>query len=174
MPRYCEEKEFLLKSRKRREYLSYIIKRAQHYGVPVGVAMVPVIESSLNPNSRSSNKKDPAIGMWQMKRAAATDMGLVINEHLDERLDWKKSTDAGLKYIAWLTKKFDGDYNLALLSYNVGIGNINSVIEQMGTKNAWYISRLLPEGHAGRHYLSRYYGYYVTISTQGVCEYETP
>jgi hypothetical protein len=173
--KYCNEKNFILNSEKRRDYLRYIIGRAEKYSLPQSVAMIPIIESSLIEDASSSSSlqaRDPAIGMWQMKKGAATDMGLVVNSSIDERYDWKLATDGGLKYISWLRDSFDGDYNLAILAYNVGIGSVKRAIKRTGTRNAWYLSKLLEDGHAGRVYLSRYYGYYVTMIAHGVCENE--
>ena len=36
--------------------------------------------------------------MWQFMKPTAKDMGLIVNEKVDEREDWRKSTVAGLKY----------------------------------------------------------------------------
>eukprot|EP00493_Phyllostaurus_siculus_P005612 UN05658 len=63
------------------------------------------MESSLNPSQSAGEHKNAAKGFWQFKPATARDMGLVVDDRIDERLDAEKSTRAGLKYLQWLEKK---------------------------------------------------------------------
>lgn len=167
--RYCKEKKLILSSKRKRKYLAYILGKADEYNVRPSVAMLPIIESSLQEKAKSLNDKDPSIGMWQFKRGAAKDMGLSTTSKNDERYNWKRSTDAGVKYISWLKKRFDGDEKLAILSYNVGVGNIRSKVKELNTNNAWHISQALADNHSGKNYLMKYFGYYITFTVPEVC-----
>ena len=167
--RFCSEKQVILSSPKKRKYLKYIIEQTHKKQLPPVVAMVPIVESSLNAKAKSSNPKTPSIGMWQFKKAAARDMGLDISPSNDERYDWKKSSQAGVKYIKWLSHRFNDDANLAVLSYNIGIGNLKKLMKELDTTDAWHLSQSLADDHAGSVYLMKYFSYYITLTVPEVC-----
>jgi len=102
-----------------------------------------------------------------MKPDTARDMGLRVDASVDERLDINLSTTAGLKYLSWLERKFDGDHNLAVLAYHTGIGNVERMISKYGTDNAWFLSRLLGKNNADKDYLLKYYSYSLALMKKG-------
>lgn len=113
-------------------YIDFIEQIAEENDVPKEIAIVAGIESSFNPKAISNAG---AIGMWQFMEETAFDMGLSS----DERKDWKKSTEAAIKYLKWLSYKFNGDYELALLAYNGGIGRVEKAIKKHNTIDPWIL-----------------------------------
>lgn len=75
--------------------------------------------------------KSNAVGYWQMKEASATEVGLRVDEHIDERKNIVSSSHAAAKY---LTKNNDKLRNwvYALLSYYLGP---KGVLSEVKSKN---------------------------------------
>lgn len=119
---------------KYRAYISYVAKKND---VPKEFFALAAIESAYNPKIKSSAG---AVGMWQIMKPTGKEMGLKITNYSDERKNWKKSTVAATRYIKHLAEDFfDGDYELAILAYNAGVGNVKKSMERMNSKNAWYL-----------------------------------
>lgn len=77
-------------------------------------------ESGCRTDARS---KAGAVGLWQLSKPTARTYGLTVNEELDERLDWRKSTRAAARYIAHLEESFDG-LRWVVAAYNAGGSNL--------------------------------------------------
>lgn len=119
------------------QYLPRIREIFQEHGVPLDLAYVPLVESAFK-NSALSRVK--AKGMWQIMLPTAGDYGLKFNWFIDERSDFEKSTIAAAKHFRMLGKMFDGDWNLALASYNVGQGKVLTAIKKSKTRDYWEMS----------------------------------
>lgn len=137
-----KRKDFLLKNiepiyikgQKYRSYIEYVTRK---HDVPKEFFALAAIESAYNPKARSGSG---AVGMWQIMKPTGKEMGLKINNYKDERKNWKKSTVAAVDYIKHLAiDYFDGDYELAILAYNAGVGNVRKSIKRMKSENAWYL-----------------------------------
>lgn len=134
-----QHKKFIVKNgyEKYKNYLKYrdhIHEITDAYRVPKEVVVVAAIESSFVASAKS---KSGAVGMWQFMPATARDVGLEVNKFTDERLDWKKSTEAAVKYLKWLASEFGGDYETAILAYNYGIGNVRKISKQVKSREAF-------------------------------------
>ena len=147
-----------INGQKHKGFINYVAKK---HNVPVEIFALPAIESGYDVRAISSAG---AIGMWQIMRPTGKDMGLYITRNMDERKNWKKSTVAAIKYIKHLSEDFfDGDYELAILAYNAGVGNVKRSMKRMKSKNAWYLvkndKRLAQES---KEYLVKFiiYAYY--------------
>lgn len=89
---------------------------AQRHGVdPNLVKAVITAESSYNPGVVS---KAGAMGLMQLMPGTAKDM------QVKNPFDPKQNIEGGTKYLAWLSKQFDGDENKILAAYNWGPGNV--------------------------------------------------
>lgn len=165
--RFCEESRDLLSQRRHSMLLGYLVREASKAGLPATVAVLPIIESSLDPRAVASKGTNAAKGLWQFKPGAAKDMGLSIGHRYDERLDLRLSTDAGLRYLKWLESEFDGNHALAVLAYHLGIGNVQKMIAQYGTKNPWYLSKLNNVSLSDKEYLQKYFAYSLALMKKG-------
>lgn len=126
-------------------YLPMIQSVFRAEGLPLDLAYVPLIESAFKPNALS---RASARGVWQFMRATARENGLKHDWYVDERSDPRKSTLAAAKYLRTLYDMFDGDWHLALASYNGGPGRVQRAIKRSGRKNFWSLA-------ASKRYLPR-------------------
>jgi membrane-bound lytic murein transglycosylase D len=116
------------------QYLPRIREIFKEHNVPLDLAYVPLVESAFK-NSALSRVK--AKGMWQIMLPTAGDYGLKFNWFIDERSDFEKSTVAAARHFKMLGKMFNGDWNLALASYNVGQGKVLTAIKRSKTRDYW-------------------------------------
>jgi membrane-bound lytic murein transglycosylase D len=107
-------------------FLPYIEERIRFYGLPDELAFLPVVESEFSPRDIS---KSGAAGLWQFMRNSIAGYGIRINDWVDERRDFMKSTDGALRKLAYNFGVF-GDWNLALAAYNCGDGALARAIAQ--------------------------------------------
>jgi hypothetical protein len=78
-----------------------------------------------------------AAGFWQLMPATARELNLTVNEIVDERNDFDKSTHAACKVLAgyylYIRKTFNiSSWVLTAAAYNNGIGNIKNAISKQG------------------------------------------
>lgn len=119
---------FLERSSQRAQpYLYYIVNEAERRGMPLELALLPLIESGFQPNARSPYQ---ALGLWQFVPGTARDYGLKQTYWYEGRCDVMASTKAALDYLQWLSEQFDGDWQLALAAYNAGPGRVRQAIER--------------------------------------------
>jgi membrane-bound lytic murein transglycosylase D len=113
-------------------------------GLPLDLAYVPLVESAFKTNALSRAK---AKGMWQFMRGTALENGLKHDWYIDERAAPEKATKAAAKYLKTLHRMFDGDWHLALASYNGGPGRVQRAIRRSGRDDFWRLTtstRYLP------------------------------
>ncbi len=106
-------------------YLYYIVEEVTARGMPVDIALLPLVESTMNPFARSP---EHALGLWQIMPATGRHLGLTSNWWYDGRQDLRDSTAAALDYLEELHADFDGDWLLALAAYNSGKGRVSRAI----------------------------------------------
>ena len=125
------------------QYLPMIQDVFRAEGVPLDLAYVPLIESAFKPTALSRAK---AKGIWQFMRGTATENGLKHDWYIDERSDPEKATLAAAKYLQTLRDIFDGDWHLALASYNGGPGRVQRALRRTRQDDFWSLSsgRVLP------------------------------
>ena len=109
------------------KYLYYIVEELDKRGMPMELALLPIVESAFDPFAYSHGR---ASGMWQVIPGTGKMLGLKQNWWYDGRRDIVASTDAALDYLEQLHKRFDNDWLLALASYNSGGGNVNKAIRK--------------------------------------------
>ena len=95
----------------------HIIKQAaSQHGISEGlIKAVMHTESGFNVNARSPVG---AQGLMQLMPATARRF------NVSNAFDPQQNIMAGAKYLAWLTKRFNGNTSLVLASYNAGEGNV--------------------------------------------------
>jgi membrane-bound lytic murein transglycosylase D len=103
-------------------YLHYIVTEIEKRGMPMELALLPVVESAFNPVAYSRSR---ASGLWQFMPRTGRHYGLDQTWWLDERRDVIESTQAALSYLQYLHRYFDGDWFLAIAAYNGGEGTVS-------------------------------------------------
>ncbi len=101
-------------------YIYYILTQTERNGMPSEIALLPGVESTFNPNAKSSSN---AYGMWQFVASTGTRFNMAQNSSIDERQDLVKSTNSALSYLNYLHKIF-GQWEPAIGAYNCGEGNM--------------------------------------------------
>jgi membrane-bound lytic murein transglycosylase D len=107
-----------------RPYLHHIVEELEARGMPTELALLPMVESSFNPNAYS---RAHASGLWQFIPATGKRFNLEQNWWRDERRDIVASTNAALDYLQTIYD-MHGDWHLALASYNWGEGAVKRAI----------------------------------------------
>ena len=106
-------------------YLPTICSEAHARGMPAEICLLPIIESGVNPAAVSDSG---ARGLWQLVPGTAKRYGLKIAWMVDERRDPVASTDAALRYLGDLQRRFR-DWTLALAAYNCGETRVAQALE---------------------------------------------
>jgi membrane-bound lytic murein transglycosylase D len=93
--------------------------------MPPELLYLAMIESGLYPHAESHVN---AVGLWQFMDPTARELGLRVDEFVDERRDPVRATDAALDYLFWLRARY-GSWYLAVAAYNAGPARIERVLE---------------------------------------------
>ncbi len=131
-----------------------LIKRAQKYfpimepilaenGVPDDFKYLAVIESGLQNVSSPAGAK----GFWQIMNGTGRELGLEVNDNIDERYHLEKATQAACDYLKKSKEKF-GNWTLAGAAYNAGNAGIYNQLDAQGVSS--YYDLLLGE-ETGRY-----------------------
>jgi membrane-bound lytic murein transglycosylase D len=119
------------------KYLPMIQNVFRAEGLPLDLAYIPLIESAFKPNALSRAK---AKGVWQFMSGTGRENGLRQDWYVDERSDPEKSTVAAAKYLSTLVGMFDGDWHLALASYNGGPGRVQRAMKRGRQADFWKLA----------------------------------
>ncbi len=103
-------------SQKARRYLFHIVEAVEKRGLPMELALLPIVESGFEPGALSTAQ---AAGLWQFIPGTAQRYNLKLTEHYDARRNIVASTEAALDYLEFLHGIFK-DWQLALAAYNWG------------------------------------------------------
>lgn len=106
-------------------YLFHIVEEIEARGMPMELALLPIVESAFNPQATSSAK---AAGLWQFIPSTGRVFDLNQNWWTDERRDVIESTRAALEYLDKIYHLQGQDWFLALASYNWGEGAVGRAI----------------------------------------------
>ena len=126
------------------QYLPMIQSIFRAEGLPLDLAYVPLVESAFKTSALSRAK---ARGIWQFMPGTGLEMGLRHDWYIDERAEPEKATRAAAKYLKTLHRMFDGDWHLALASYNAGPGRVSRAMKRSGRTDYWKLTattRFLP------------------------------
>jgi membrane-bound lytic murein transglycosylase D len=108
-------------------------------GLPEDLKYLSVHESALLPKIRSRSN---AIGLWQFMYHTGRMYRLKIDRFIDERRDPEKATNAAIRFLGDLYKKFNS-WPLALAAYNGGPGRIQRSMKEQNSNSLIDLS--LPE-----------------------------
>ncbi len=122
-------------------YFAMIDATLKRNTIPKEFHSLAVIESGLNPNAVSPVG---AVGPWQFMEPTAELLGLVVDETIDERRDFIKSTNAAARFCKRLHNIFH-DWLLVVAAYNCGPAPVIRNLAKTGGKSFWDIKHLLPK-----------------------------
>ncbi len=127
---------------KYRRFYTHSLKRGEKY-IPAFTEMLlsnglshlfvylSMTESGFKTYAKSNKQ---AAGLWQFMSATARHYNLVVNSKVDQRYDPIASTQAAMRYINALYKKF-GKWYLVMMAYNCGEGRLARSIKRAGTND---------------------------------------
>jgi hypothetical protein len=115
-----------------RSYLQAMLDSAT---VPKDFFYLAVIESELDPMSRSSAG---ATGLWHFTVSTAKEYGLEISDYVDERRDAEKSTRAASVFLKRAYQKF-GSWTMAAAAFNRGTKGIENAIKGQDAKSYYQL-----------------------------------
>ena len=110
-----------------RPYLYLVVEAVAERDVPMEIALLPVVESAFQPFAYSHGR---AAGLWQFVPATGRRFDLKQNWWYDGRRDVLAATEAALDYLEYLHERMDGDWLLALASYNSGEGRVLNAVRR--------------------------------------------
>lgn len=113
-------------------YLPFIRAELDRRGLPMELALLPIVESAYDPFAYSHGR---AAGLWQMIPGTARRFGVRQNWWYDGRRDIVDSTRAALDYLEYLLELNDGDWLNAIASYNSGEGNVLRAVRKNRAAN---------------------------------------
>ncbi len=124
-------------------YLFHIVEEIEKRGMPTELALLPFVESGMQPHARSSAN---AVGLWQFIPSTGRMYELEQNAWQDQRSHITESTRAALDYLEKLFDEF-GHWHLALAAYNCGEGCVRRALNRAragGNSGASYEELDLP------------------------------
>jgi membrane-bound lytic murein transglycosylase D len=133
-------------------YLYFIVEELERRNMPTEIALLPFVESAMNPVAMSSAK---ASGLWQFIPSTGRAYDLNQNWWVDNRRDVVKSTHAALDYLQKIYAMHGNDWFLALASYNWGEGSVGRAVKSAKAKglSGDYLSLSMP--NETRHYVPK-------------------
>ncbi|MFA9420835.1 MAG: LysM peptidoglycan-binding domain-containing protein, partial [Gammaproteobacteria bacterium] len=144
---YLNHRGYLDRVMKRAEIiLPFVLDELEKNNLPTELALLPIVESAYQTFAYSHGR---ASGMWQIIPSTGRFLGLKQNWWYDGRRDIIESTLAAIKYLSSLSQQFNGDWELALASYNAGPGKIRSAVRYNKKKGRptdfWHLTRIRQE-----------------------------
>ena len=105
-------------------------------GVPEDIIWLGQVESAWQNRAQSWAG---ASGLWQFVSGTGAQYGLRQTAWVDERNGIEKPTAASARYLKDLSKRYNGDWLLAMAAYNTGALNVDRAISRAGEANYWKI-----------------------------------
>ncbi len=98
--------------------------------IPNDFKYIPVIETGF------MNLTSPAgaVGFWQFMEITAKELGLEVNEQVDERYHVEKATQAACDYFNKLYKEY-GSWTLVAAAYNMGPTALRAQLQRQSANN---------------------------------------
>lgn len=114
----------------------YIKEQLRAHKVPLGLAALPHVESSFNPEARSHVG---AAGLWQFTRPTGRRF-MQIDHVVDERRDPYLSSEAAAKLLAYNYSVLES-WPLAITAYNHGAAGMRRAVKQLDSDDIARINR---------------------------------
>ena len=142
-------KYFQIKVDRLQIYFPIIERVFREEGLPEDFKYLVLQESALISDAVSSSN---AVGFWQFKKAAATEVGLRVDRNVDERLNIVSSTRGAAKYLKKNNRVFFDNWIHALLAYQQGPGGAQKLVNKkyrgsnsmpIDNRTHWYVIKFL-------------------------------
>lgn len=130
-------------------YFPIIEKIFKEEELPDDFKFLSLQESSLISDAVSTSN---AVGYWQFKKETAIEVGMRVDNHVDERMNIVSSSRGAAKYLKKNNTIYFNNWIYALLAYNLGAGGAKPKIKEkyLGAKKMvidgdmhWYVIRFL-------------------------------
>jgi membrane-bound lytic murein transglycosylase D len=122
---YAQRPDYVARMVERsRRYLYHIVGEVEARGMPLEIALLPMVESAFNPNALSVSR---ASGIWQFMPQTGKTYGLKQTWWFDSRRDVVAATSSALDYLQALNGEFN-DWQLSRAGYNWGEVNVRKAI----------------------------------------------
>lgn len=145
---YRSEKYFQIKLDRVNLYFPIIEQIFEEENLPADFKYLVIQESALISDAVSSSN---AVGFWQFKKSSGEEVGLRIDNAVDERINIVSSTRGAARYLKRNNNYF-GNWLYALLSYNTGAGGAQQFVDEknfgakrmeINKRTHWYIMKFL-------------------------------
>ena len=153
------------------KYLFHIVESLEASGLPLEIALLPLVESAFDPFAYSHGR---ASGLWQFIPGTARLQGLTIDWWFDGRRDVVYSTEAAIDYLSMLNRQFKGDWELTLAAYNGGIGNVRKSIRRRGNHSNVADFWTLDLAEETEAYVPKLLAIAALVADPGAFNYELP
>ena len=127
-------------------YYPTIEKMLAEEQMPDVLKHLTMIESAMQINAASHKS---AVGLWQIRPATGSSLGLEVSPWIDQRRDPLYATRAAIVYLKELYDRYN-DWYLAIAAYNYGIGNMNKALARAAQEETempqdfWGLRKYLP------------------------------
>lgn len=106
--------------------------------LPLDLQALVYIESGFSPGATS---KAGAVGLWQLMPATARNLGLRVDNEVDERRSVIKSTDAAIEHLSELYATF-GSWELVFAAYDLGAKRLMRKMQEHHAMDYWSLSAI--------------------------------
>ncbi len=151
------EKHFNLQLDRVNLYFPIVEKILKEENVPDDFKYLVIQESGLISDAVSVAK---AVGFWQFKDFTAREVGLRVDNRIDERKNIVASTRAAAEYLKRNNFQFD-NWAYALSAYQAGLGGVRKYVDRK-----YYGARKMPVNKNSHWYLKKYIAH--KIAFEGV------
>lgn len=142
-------KHFQIKVDRANMYFPIIERVFKQEGLPDDFKFLVLQESALISDAVSSSN---AVGYWQFKKGTALEVGLRVDQYVDERLNIVSSSQGAAHYMKKNNRVYFDNWVYALLAYQQGAGGAMKLTNskyngarKMGisAKTHWYVMKFL-------------------------------
>ena len=120
----------LLLIKRSHKYFPIIEPILKKHGVPDDFKYLAVIESGLT----QAVSPAKATGFWQIMKNTGRELGLEVNDNVDERYHIEKATEAACEYLKKSRERM-GSWTLAAAAYNAGNYGVEKKLKEQKTDN---------------------------------------
>ena len=139
---------FEMNAERAKTYFPIIEKIFKEEQLPEDFKYLSLQESSLTPDAVSVSN---AVGFWQFKDYTAQEMGMRVDNQIDERMNIVSATRGAARYIKQNNWKFN-NWVLALQAYQMGAGGVERAVGdkyngdrhmEITSETYWYVKKYL-------------------------------